>query len=156
MADIAERQHAARARTLGLTPALKKVVDDYVSNLEIATGMDIDGDGDQGNIGHGVVEDRGTKVDLTQDEAVQVELWATRIKAVEEDIKATREAEKQVRRSVFAVPSRCPALARFAAFARLTARVMPWTGQNPYCNRREEGPGTPQCRGGARPERKRL
>lgn len=39
MAAIAERQHQARGAVLGLEPRLKKVVDDYVANLEIATGM---------------------------------------------------------------------------------------------------------------------
>jgi hypothetical protein len=58
--------------------------------------QDIDGDGDQGNIGHGVLEDEGKKLDLTSEEAVQVELWATRLKAVEEDIKRTREEEYKV------------------------------------------------------------
>jgi len=112
-AMIVEQQRALAGRSL-VDPAIAQNVDHFVQHLELITGLDIDGNGQQGN-------DARTKVDVAEAEgpelsakdamqaeenAMQAEQWTTRLKAVEENIKDIRAAEQRAKALVVTAAKR--------------------------------------------------
>lgn len=96
-AVIVEKQRESAGRSQGLNPAIVQEVDAFVERLEIMTGLDIDGDGQQGNDARTKVEGHEKKEEegptLKEDEVMVAEQWTTRLNAVEENLKEIRAVE---------------------------------------------------------------
>ena len=86
--------------------AFKQEIHDFTQHLELALGLDIDGDGmegqDERTRAHGVLPQAKPSARRPQSEAEveEAEAWLRRVKAVEEDVEATRAAERQAKQAI--------------------------------------------------------